>query len=211
VLLAVYFGAPAVVPRLRELLYGSSNPSTARVVSVGADYHLLLGVGSWIQGVGALMSVVFFLTLVHLADGGHTLAARLVLIGNAVLLALVSAEMLFTFTWARAADTGQVATARTAFDMMTHFVQVFPIVAASTVYLALAAVLHYGDEVLPPVFTRLALALGVGFVAVGFAGALVPAAGAGTAALSGLQDVWILAAGIVLIQRSARWVRDPRA
>jgi hypothetical protein len=112
--------------------------------------------------------------------------------------------MVFTFTWAHAADVGQVASARTAFDLMTHFLQVFPVVAAPTVYLALAAVLRYGDPVLPPVFARLAVALGAAFAACGLIGALVPAAGAGTAALAGLQDLWIFAAGVVLIRRSAR-------
>lgn len=157
VLLALYFGIPTVVPRLRDLLYGSDNPSTAHVVSVGADYHVLLGAGSWLQGMGALLAVAFFVGLVHLADRGRSLAARFVLIGSAVLLALVAAEMLFTFTWAHAADVGRVASARTAFDLMTHFLQVFPVVAAPTVYLALAAVLRYGDPVLPPVFAPLAV------------------------------------------------------
>jgi hypothetical protein len=204
VLLALYFGIPTVVPRLRDLLYGSDNPSTAHVVSVGADYHVLLGAGSWFQGMGALLAVAFFVGLVHLADRGRSLAARFVLIGSAVLLALVAAEMLFTFTWAHAADVGQVASARTAFDLQTHFLQVFPVVAAPTVYLALAAVLRHGDPVLPPVFARLAVVLGVAFAAFGLIGALVPAAGAGTAALAGLQDVWIFAAGVVLIRQSAR-------
>ena len=55
VLLALYFGIPTVVPRLRDLLYSSDNPSTAHVVSVGADYHVLLGAGSWLQGMGAFI------------------------------------------------------------------------------------------------------------------------------------------------------------
>jgi hypothetical protein len=73
---------------------------------------------------------------------------------------------------------------------------------------ALAAVLWYDDPVLPAVFARLTIALGVGFLILGLIGALVPAARAGTAALSGLQDVWIFAAGVVLIRRSARLSRS---
>jgi hypothetical protein len=209
-LLVIYFGVPAVVARLGKLLYGSNNPATAHVVSVGAHYHVLLGFGSWLQGLGALLSVVFFVGLVDLADGGATFAARFVLIGSAVLLALVAAEMLFTFNWARAADAGQVASARTSYDLMAHFVQVFPVVAAPTVYFALAAVLRHGDEVLPPVFARLALALGVAFFALGFVGALIPGASAGVAALSGLQAIWIFIAGVVLIRRAGRASRSPR-
>jgi hypothetical protein len=204
ILLALYFGIPAVVSHLGKLLYGGDNPATAHVVSVGAHYHVLLGFGSWLQGVGALLSVVFFVGLVHLADGGRTFAARFVLIGSAVLLALVAAEMLLTFNWAHAADAGEVASARTSYDLMSHFVQVFPVVAAPTVYLALSAVLRHGKEVLPAVFTRLALALGIAFFALGFVGALVPSASAGVAALSGLQAAWIFTAGVVLIRRAGR-------
>jgi hypothetical protein len=204
VLLAGYFGIPAFVPRLRDLLYGGDNPPTAQVVSVGGDFRVLLGAGCWLQGAGALLCVAFFLGLVHLADGGRSLAARFVLLGSAVLVAVVAAEMLFTFTWASASHTGQNASARSAFDLMARFVQVFPILPAATVYLALAAVLQYGERVLPPIFARLALALGVGFVAVGLVGALVPAAAAGSGVLSGLQAAWIFVAGVVLIRNTTQ-------
>jgi hypothetical protein len=140
---------------------------------------------------------------VELADGANTLAGRMVLLGSAVLVAVVAAEMLFTLTWAHAANVGQHESARSALDLMTHFIQVFPIVLAPTVYLALAWVLHRGAPVLPSIFTRLALAIGVAFVVVGFIGALTPAAGAGAAAVSILQDLWILAGAVVMIRTFA--------
>jgi hypothetical protein len=201
-LLALYFSAPAAVPRLARLLYGST-PGTRQIVVVGADYHLLLAVGSWLQGMGALLCVVFLLALVHWAGGSGTLAGRVVLLGAAVLLAAVLAEMVFTLTWASAARAGQQTSARAAHDLMARFTQVFPIVPAPTVYLALAAVLAAGQPVLPAIFTQLAAALGVGFVLVGLAGVLTPSAAVGSAALSGLQDVWILAAGITALRRTS--------
>ena len=202
VLLAVYFSAPAAVPRLARLLYAST-PRTRQIVVVGADYHLLLAVGSWLQGMGALLCVVFLLALVQWAGGSGTLVGRLVLLGAAVLLAVVLAEMVFTLTWASAASAGQQTTARTAYDLMARFTQVFPIVPAPTVYLALAAVLAAGQPVLPSILTRLAAVLGVGFVLVGLAGVLTSSAAAGSAALSGLQDLWIFAAGITALRRTS--------
>lgn len=47
----------------------------------------------------------------------------------------------FAFTWATAANAGQAVSARAAWDLMTQFINVFPIVPAPTVYFALAAVL----------------------------------------------------------------------
>ncbi len=184
VLLALYFSAPAAVPRLVRLLYGST-PGTRQIVTVGAEYHLLLAVGSWLQGMGALVCVVFLLALVQWAGGGGTLAGRLVLLGAAVLLAVVLAEMVSTLTWASAASAGQQTSARAAYDLMARFTQVFPIIPAPTVYLSLAAVLAAGQPVLRAIFTRLAAALGVGFVLIGLAGVLTPSAAAGSAALSG--------------------------
>ena len=204
VLLALYFGIPAFIPRLSGLLYASGTPSTSRVVAVGADYHVLLGFGSWIQGVGALLCVLFFLGVVELAGGADTLAGRIVLLGSAVLLAVVAAEMLFTFTWAHSSAVNQPDSARSAFDLMTHFIQVFPILPAPIVYLALAFVLYRGQPVLPPVFARLALYIGAAFCLVGLIGALASSAGAGAAGLSALQDLWILAAAVVMMRRSAR-------
>jgi hypothetical protein len=174
------------------------------VVAVGADYHVLLGAGSWLQGVGAVLCVVFFLGVVQLAAGADTLAGRMVLLGSAVLVAVVVAEMLFTFTWAYAATKGQAESARSAFDLMSRFIQVFPIVPAPTVYLALAWVLLRGRQVLPSVFMRLAVAIGVAFVVVGFIGALASSASAGAAAVSGLQALWILVAAVVMMRQFAR-------
>jgi hypothetical protein len=200
-LLALYFAVPAVVPQLGRLVY-SSTPRTRQIVITGAHYHLLLSVGSWLQGVGALLCVVFFLALVQWAGGRDTLAGRLVLLGAAVLLAVVLAEMVFTLAWASAARAGQPVTARAAYDLMAHFTQVFAIVPAPTVYLSVAAVLAVGEPVLPAIFTWLAAALGVGFVLVSLAGVFAASAAAGSAALAGQQDLWIMAAGITALRRT---------
>jgi hypothetical protein len=202
VFLALYFGIPALVPRLASLLYSSGTPSTSRIVTVGAEYHALLAAGGWLQGTGALLCVVFFLALVQWADGISTLAGRVVLLGCAVLLALVLAEMVFTFTWAGAANAGQPVSARVAYDLMARFIEVFPIVPAATVYLGLAVVLATGRRVLPALFARLAAVLGVAFLLVGLTGVVTSTASGPSAGLSGLQDAWILAAAIAVLGRA---------
>jgi hypothetical protein len=198
ILLALYFGVPALVPHLGSLTYNGGTPSTGRIVAVGADYHLLLSIGGWLQGTGALLCVVFLLALAHWSGNGSGLPARILVLGCAVLVGLVLAEMLFTSTWASAAVQGESSSARAAYDLMARFAQVFPIVAAP-IYIALAAVLCTGRPVLPAIFTRLAAVLGLGFFLIGLVAVFAPGAGAVTGGLSGL---WLLAAGIAALRSS---------
>ncbi|HUA46045.1 MAG TPA: hypothetical protein VMA77_12495 [Solirubrobacteraceae bacterium] len=200
ILLALYFGIPSLVPRLGSLVDSAGTPSTSKIVTVGADYHLLLSIGCWVQGTGALLCVVFLLGLAQRSGGGSSLPGRILLLGCTALVGLVLAEMVFTFTWASTAAHGQPSSARAAYDLMARFVQVFPIVPAPTVYLALAAVLAAGRPILPAVFTRLAAFIGIGFFLIGLAAALTPDATAAAGGLAALQSLWILAAGIAALR-----------
>jgi hypothetical protein len=199
-LLTLYFGLPALVPRLGSLLY-SGAPTTTRIVAVGAEFRRLLTLGAWVQGTGALLCVVFLLALAQWSDGASGLPGRILLLGCAVLVGLVLAEMVFTLTWANSATHGQSASARAAYDLMTHFAQVFPIVPAPTVYLALATVLATGRAVLPAIFTRLAAVIGIGFLLVGLVAVITPDATSAAGSLAALQAVWILATGISALRR----------
>jgi hypothetical protein len=198
-MLGLYFGVPALVPRLGSLVYSGGTPATGKIVTVGADHHLLLTFGGWLQGTGALLCVVFLLGLAQWAGAGSSLPSRILLLGCAVLVGVVLAEMVFTFTWASTAAHRQPSSARAAYDLMAHFVGVFAIVPAPTVYLALAAVLATGRQVLPAVFTSLAAVIGIGFFLSGLAAVLTPNAAAAAAGLSAAQDLWILAAGIAVL------------
>lgn len=196
-LLVLYFGAPVLEPPLANAVY-ASNPPTAQVVDAGSRYHDLLFLGTWFQAVGALLSVVFFVGVTHLAGAATRLAGMLVVMSAAVLLGVVLAEGVFTLTWAGAAAAGQAGSARASFDLMASFIRVFPMVPAPAVYLSLGAAL-LGTGVLPRAFAPLAIGLGAAFALVGLAGVLVPAATIASAVLSGVQDVWVLAAAVALL------------
>lgn len=196
-LLALYFGAPLLEPPLAAVVYATS-PATDQVVDAGRRYHDLLFVGTWFQAVGALLSVVFFVGLTQLAGAATRLAGMLVVTSSAVLLGVVLAEGVFTLTWATAAAAGQAGSARASFDLMASFIRVFPIVPAPAVYLSLGAAI-LGTGVLPRAFAPLAIGLGAAFAVVGLAGVIAAAAAAASAALSGVQDLWVLAAGISLL------------
>lgn len=110
-LLVVYFGAPLLVSPLANVLY-AAHPPTDQVVAVGRTYHDLLFLGTWFQATGALLSVVFFLGLAHMAGATTRLAGTVLVMGAAVLPGVVVAEGVFTLTWATAAAASSRAPSR---------------------------------------------------------------------------------------------------
>jgi len=200
-MLAAYFATPAFASPLARVVYGV-HPATAQVVAAGSRYHELLYAGSWLQATGALLAVVFFISLADMSSGTRSLAAKITQLGSAVLLAVVLAEVAFTYTWASSAVNGQVASSRASFDVMSAVIRVFPIVPAPAIYLSVGLLL-LGTATLPRPFAQLALGLGLAFAIAGLAGALLPAAAAATAVLSGLQVVWIIAAAVALLRSPA--------
>jgi hypothetical protein len=197
VLLGVYFGMGATIG-LAQLPPGAT---AAQILSVGTQYHDLWFLGTWLQATGSLLSVIFFLALVHLANGTARLAWVLTLLGSAVLLAVVLLEGVFTIDLAQAATDGHPATAVTSFDVMTVFTHVYPIAPAPLIFLALGTVL-LGAQVLPRTFAHLALALGGVFEVLGLVGLFtVPAI---TLVPLVLQAVWVVAAAIALLVQSGK-------
>ena len=60
-----------VVGPILLILYFGGTLATAKIVTVGADYHLLLSVGCWMQGAGAVLCVVFLLALAAVLATGR--------------------------------------------------------------------------------------------------------------------------------------------
>src|SRR5438105_11549711 len=83
VLLGAYFGVGFSV----GLAQFPANASLTQVVDIATKYHNLWFLGTWLQATGSLLSVIFFLALVHRAGGVARLAGMLTILGSAVLLA----------------------------------------------------------------------------------------------------------------------------
>ncbi|HLY32835.1 MAG TPA: hypothetical protein VKQ36_17560 [Ktedonobacterales bacterium] len=189
-LLAVYFlAAPPLPP---------ANATVAQVTSVAMQYHDTWYLGAWFQAMGSLLSIIFFLALVHLAGGATKFAGTLTLLGSAILLAVTLVEGAFTIDFAQAAANGHGVTSLTSYDIMSVFIHIFPLAPAPMIFLPLGVIL-LGSRLLPRVFAYLALAIGVVFVIVGFAGLLT------TPILTliplGCQALWTLAASVTLAFR----------
>src|SRR5919199_4081254 len=185
--LGVYFAAPFPMP--------PANATVTQVTGFAERYHNMLLLGEWLQATGSLLSVVFFLAIVHLAGAATRFAGMLTVLASAVLLAVGLLEGALTMDVAQATANGHPETALTSFDLMGVFVHVFPIGPAPAVYLALGAVL-LGSRVLPQALGYLALALGAGFEIVGFAGLFSATALNVVVFLLIALELWIVAAAI---------------
>jgi hypothetical protein len=192
ILLGTYFGVGFSIG-LAQL---PPSATMAQVVSIATQYQSMWYLGTWLQATGSLLSVIFFLALVHRAGGTVRLAGVLTVVGSAVLLAVVLIKGVFTIDLAQAAANGHQVTSLTSFDIMTVFTHIYPIVPAPLIFLALGTVL-LGSRILPRVFGYLSLGLGVAFEIVGLVGLFT------TPLLSvlvlALQSVWTLAAAITYI------------
>jgi hypothetical protein len=195
ILLGAYFGVGFSLG-LAQL---PPDATLAQVVSVATQYHNQWFLGAWLQATGSLLSVIFFLALVHLAGGAARLAGMLTLLGSAVLLAVVLIEGAFTIDLAQAAANGHQATSLTSFDLMTVFTHIYPIAPAPLIFLALGTIL-LGSRLLPRTFGYLALALGSAFEIVGLVGLFTTPVL--TLVVLGLQALWVLAAAITLAVRA---------
>jgi hypothetical protein len=199
VLLGLYFGIGASIG-LAQLPPGATE---AEILRVAMQYHDLWFLGTWLQATGTLLSVIFFLALVHQANGTTRLAGMLTLLGSAALLAVVLLEGVFTIDLAQAAADGHHAAAISSFDVMTTFTHLYPIAPAPLIFLALGTVL-WGARILPRGFAYLALGLGGAFEVLGLVGLFtVPAI---TLIPLVLQAVWVIAAAIALLIRSGKAV-----
>lgn len=195
VLLGTYFGVGFSIG-LAQL---PPDATMAQVVSVATRYHTLWFLGTWLQATGSLLSVVFFLALVHRAGAAVRLAGLLTSLGSAVLLAVVLIEGVFTIDLAQAAVNGHQVTSLTSFDIMTVFTHIYPIAPAPVIFLALGTIL-LGSRPLPRVFGYLALGLGIAFEIVGLVGLFTTPVL--TLVVLAFQSLWVLAAAITLMVRA---------
>ncbi|MEO8972676.1 MAG: hypothetical protein ABI406_13885 [Ktedonobacteraceae bacterium] len=195
VLLGAYFGVGFSVG-LAQLPLDST---AAQIVSIGKEYRNLWFLGTWLQGTGSLLSIVFFLALVQRTGRIASLAGLLTIVGSAVLLAVVLVEGVFTIDLAQAAVSGHPTTSLASFDIMSVFTYVYPIVPAPVIFLSLGTIL-LESRLLPRVFGYLAFGLGIAFAVVGLAGLFTTSLL--TIIVLSLQALWVLAAAITLLVRS---------
>lgn len=190
ILLAIYFGAPAV----SGWPYAGASPD--ELVRFADAHAWLFYAGAWLQVTGTLLSIVFYIALLSAGRAQETFWGYVLLIAAGSVLTLVVVEAAFLVAVPVAAAGGDKATVATGFALSNGiFARVFPLAPASASYVALGAVV-LRSAVLPRSFGQAAIALGVAFEAAGLAAVLTNVAVFAAVALSVLQTLWILAAAL---------------
>lgn len=193
--LGYYYSVPFPLP--------PATASLAQVTEFGVQYHNVIFLDTWLQAVGSLLTVVFFLALVYLANAMNRFAGLMTMLASAITLAVALAEGTFAIGAVQAGMNGQAQVALTCLDLTYVFVHIFLMLPAPLLFLALGAVLLSSD-MLPRVFSLLSIALGVAFAIVGFVAFF-----SATAITVGIflqigQELWVLVAAITLIVRTRK-------
>jgi hypothetical protein len=194
--LTVYFSAPFWLMPLPP-----PNATSAQIISFGTKYRTVILWDTWLQQAGSILSVLFALALVHFAGSSQTFAGKLVLLVSGVILALSLVEGTFILAALQSADNGHYEASVTSVDMASVFVHIF--LLAPSLFLVLGFAL-WKTSILPPIFSVLALSLGLLFQVLGVAGLF-----SSTALLIVIfillgQNLWTLAASVSLLFRKQK-------
>jgi len=188
--LGYYYSVPFPLPAVTA--------SLAQVSAFGIQYRNAVFFGTWLQAVGALLTVVFFLALVYLSGAMTRFSGWMTLLASTITLTTALAEGTFAIGAVEGSINGHPEVALTCLILTYVFVHIFLMLPAPLLFLALGSVL-LTSTTLPRIFSFLALALGVAFAIVGCAGLFNA-----TVVIIGIflqigQELWVIAATITLI------------
>lgn len=193
VLLIAYFVTPLLVG------WPGVGVGEAGIVAYAGSHSTLFYLGGWLQVTGALASCLLFLSLVRLADATAAPGGLAVIVGAALLLAVVCVESAFLEAVPMAVASGDPTAATTAFLLANGvFVRIFPLAPAPLMFAGVGFVLR-GRRVLPRPFAPAALVVAASFVVVGFAAVLTGIGVALAVVMSVVEAFWIAAAAIALL------------
>ena len=211
--LGIYFSGALIPSSLIP-----ANATAAQMVSIASSHRDVIVLDAWLQAVGALGSVLYFLALVHLSQAKSRFAGLVTIVASALLVVVALMDATFALAAVQAAVIGHTQTTQVAFDFVAGAGEVFDYAflfgPAPLVIISLGAVLRW-SRILPRVFAYLAFVLGGGFILLGLASLVSPLSGpAGDVfeVIEVLQTVWVIASAAVLISRRGRLsTMDPRS
>ena len=190
IFLVIYFGAPALTG------WPYAGASADRLTAYANAHAWLFYAGAWFQVTGTVLSLAFYLALLHSAGARSGFWGSVLLLTGGSLLAVVLVEAAFLVAVPIAAAGGDRATVATSFALSNGvFVRVLPLAPASGTFVALGAILLQ-TRTLPRAFATLAIGLGAAFELAGLLAIVSSVALFALISLSVLQTLWTVAAAI---------------
>lgn len=187
--LVVYFSAPFIF-----FPFSAQNASAAEIIANATQYQDYYLLAAWLQGTGTFLIVLFVVGLVYLANAWNRFASWVTMLASSAILLLSLMEGTFFLGATLAVTNGHPDAVVTSFELTFVFLHAFFI--APSLLLPLAFVLR-ASSMLPKIFWRSALVLGIGFETLGFAGLFLNTPLVAIILLI-LMIVWIVAAAVRL-------------
>jgi hypothetical protein len=160
---------------------------------------------AYLQSIGTLLSVIFFIRLVFLSGSTRRFAGWMVIITSSVILAIALLDVTFTVAAANAALAGHSDTVRVAVDFITGSTEAFDytflFVPAPLLIISLAAVL-LASNLFPRIFGYVAIVIGIAFVVLGvfsLFNTLVGIGGIAFEIVQLIQVIWVLASAVFIL------------
>jgi hypothetical protein len=162
---------------------------------------LLFYAGGWLEATGAVLSLLFFLSVLWRSDTTTSYAGLVTLVGCALLLAVVMVEAVLLEAVPTAARSGDTGTVATTFALSNGvFVRIFPLGPAPVVFAGIGYALR--PAVLGDGYARSARMVAVAFVVAGIVAVFTTVGVILGVVMSVVQAIWILVAAIA-VARSA--------
>ena len=171
------------------------NSSTAQLFEFGRQHRTTIIVGAWLQGIGTLLNVTFFLALVHLAGATRRFEGWMTMLAGGAILGVSLIEVTFYLNTLLSMDSGDAAALNFSLNLIKAVQHVF--LVAPAVFLPLGFMILRA-KLLPAVFGYTALVLGALLQILGLVG-LFDALQDVIDILLIFQEVWLVAAAIALV------------
>jgi hypothetical protein len=198
--LGVYYSG-ILVPR--QLITG--NLPTSQLLELIDRNQTAIFWDAYLQGIGTLLSVIYFIRLVYLSRSGSKFSGWLVFIISSVILSLSLVDVTFTVATVTAALAGHTDTMRIAIDLITGSTEAFDytflFVPAPFLIISLAIVL-LKSKLLPRIFGYIALGTGIAFVIIGVCSlfnTLNGSLGIAFEIVQLFQVVWVIASAVFIL------------
>jgi hypothetical protein len=203
--LGVYYSG-ILVPR--QLMSGDA--TMQRVTEIIAPNQVAIFWDAYLQGIGSLLTVIFFIRLVYLSGFGSRFSGWMVLITSSVILSIALLDVTFTVAAVNSALAKHTETLRVTFDFIAGSTEAFDytflFIPAPVLIISLGAVL-VKSNLLPRVFGYMAIVIGFAFIIVGVISLFKTLAGFNGMAFEVVQIIqvmWVLTAAVFILIKGRR-------
>lgn len=195
--LTLYFTAPFTFMPLPP-----PDATISQIFTFGKTYPTTILVDVWLQQFGTILTVIFALSLVHIAGASGKLAGKLTLLASTVITSLSLAEGTFELGALQAGNNGHLEATLTCFELTNVFIHIF--LLAPSLFIMMGFALR-GTHVLPKLLITIAIILGILFQALGVVALFDNKFLLAVIIILMVQNLWTIISSIFLLLRKAQY------